>query len=336
MIFGEMKFNQMNETDVREDIISPLLHKLGYRKGTEFDIIRAISLRYPKKILGRKKKADPLLRGEADYICDVKNKIRWVIEAKSPDINISIDDLEQAYSYAVHQEVRAIYYCLSNGRTINFYETMKGAIDEPLLSVNYDDLTNDFQKISNLVSPEALMRDYPDYQIDVGKSLVPGSRSFAKIINGSITYENNSWGLPNLIGMTVAIKGGSVERKEGGGILAYLETLSPYDALQKLNERLGLGKFEVFCKDDELSIHPSKPSIFLNELIVEIPAGERLLNMLTWQEVVTTVPIKIYSKTIAAGHYDGEKFLGKFQVEFGGDQLPSNCVSDGKFEIYIS
>jgi hypothetical protein len=136
--------------------------------------------------------------------------------------------------------------------------------------------------------------------------------------------------------MTVAIKGGSVERKEGGGILAYLETLSPYDALQKLNERLGLGKFEVFCKDDELSIHPSKPSIFLNELIVEIPAGERLLNMLTWQEVVTTVPIKIYSKTIAAGHYDGEKFLGKFQVEFGGDQLPSNCVSDGKFEIYIS
>src|SRR4030042_4077794 len=176
MIFGEMKFDHMNETDVREDIISPLLHKLGYKKGTEFDIIRAQSLRYPKNILGRKKITAPPLRGEADYICDVKNKIRWIIEAKSPDTNIGIDDLEQAYSYACHQEIRAIYYCLCNGKTISFYETMKGSIDKPLLTVNYEDLIDGFQRISNIVSPDALMRDYPDYKIDIGKPLVPGLR----------------------------------------------------------------------------------------------------------------------------------------------------------------
>lgn len=335
MIFGEMKFDRMNETDVREDIISPLLHKLGYKKGTDFDIIRAQSLRYPRNILGHKKKTDPILRGEADYICDIRNKIRWIIEAKSPDINIDIDDLEQAYSYAVHQEVRAIYYCLCNGRTINFYETMKGSIEEPLLSIKYEDLTGDFQKIANLVSPAALMRDYPDYQIDIGKPLVTGLRSFAKIIKGSITYENNSWNLPNLIGMTVAITGGSVERNEDGGIIAYLETLSPFDAYQELNERLGFGRFEVFCKDEELSIHPSKPSVFLNELHIEIPAGERLMDMLTWQEIVTAIPLIIDSKTIAAGHYDSGRFFGAFQVEVSG-QFPSKCIMTGKFEIYIS
>jgi len=151
-----MQFEQMNETDVREDIITPLLEKLGYKKGTEFDILREVSLRYPKNILGRKKKTDPPIRGEADYICFVKDKICWVIEAKSPDVEIGIDDLEQAYSYACHQEIRATYYCLCNGRTISFYETMKGLIDEPLLTVNYEDLTDGFQKISNLVSPDAL------------------------------------------------------------------------------------------------------------------------------------------------------------------------------------
>jgi hypothetical protein len=334
MIF-EMKFDEMNETDIREDIISPLLHRLGYKKGTEFDIIRGQSLRYPKNILGLKKKSDPILRGTADYICDVKSKLRWVIEAKSPDIKIGIDDLEQSYSYAIHPEVRAIYYCLCNGRTISFYETMKGAIDKPLLSINYENLIDDFQKIANLVSPEALMRDYPDYQIDVGKPLVPGLRSFAKIIKGSITYESNSWNLPNLVGMTVSVTSGSIERNEDGGIIGYLETLSPFDALQKLNERLGISRFEVFCKDEMLSIHPSRPSVFLNELHIEIPAGERLLDMLKWQEVVTTIPLIINSRTIAKGHYDNGKFLGDFQVEFSGS-FTSKCIMTGKFKLYIS
>ncbi len=40
MIFGEMKFETMNEQDVREGIIAPLIHKLGYKKGTEYDIMR--------------------------------------------------------------------------------------------------------------------------------------------------------------------------------------------------------------------------------------------------------------------------------------------------------
>ncbi len=97
-----------------EGIIAPLLQKLGYRKGTHNHIIRELSLKYPRQSLGRKKKTDPRLRGSADYICEVqgeKGTIRWVIEAKSP--SNKIDDpngLSQAWSYANHPEVKAIYY----------------------------------------------------------------------------------------------------------------------------------------------------------------------------------------------------------------------------------
>lgn len=336
MIFGEMKFDQMNETDVREDIISPLIHKLGYRKGSEFDIIREQPLRYSKEFLGRKKKTDPDLRGKADYICDVKNNIRWVIEAKSPDVEIGIDDIEQAYSYAIHSEVRAIYYCLCNGRTFSFFQTMKGLIDKPILRVSYDKLSADYQKIANLVSPEALIRDYPDYKVDVGKPLVPGLRSFAKINKGSIVYEANSWNLPTMKGMTVAVTGGSVERYEEGGIVAYLETLSAFESYQKLNEKLGLGNFEVFCKDEEISLDPDKPSIFTNESSIELPAGEKILDMLTWKEIILPYTMRIASFTIANGFYSDGIFSGAFQVSFNSKHFPSTCIMDGKFNIFIS
>jgi hypothetical protein len=69
MLFELLDFNQLNETDVREEILTPLLHLLGYRAGTTDNIIREQSLRYPRVFLGRKKPhADPVLRGKADYI----------------------------------------------------------------------------------------------------------------------------------------------------------------------------------------------------------------------------------------------------------------------------
>jgi hypothetical protein len=50
-----MKFEAMNEADIRAEIIDPLLRFLGYQSGTEFNIVREHTLRYPHKSLGRKK-----------------------------------------------------------------------------------------------------------------------------------------------------------------------------------------------------------------------------------------------------------------------------------------
>ena len=107
-------FQKLNETDIREEIVTPLLRHLGYRSGTHHNVIREQLLSYPKSFLGRKKNTDPILRGRADYICEAHNKIRWVIEAKSPDAPLDQDAQEQSWTYANHPEIRAVYFCLTN------------------------------------------------------------------------------------------------------------------------------------------------------------------------------------------------------------------------------
>jgi hypothetical protein len=69
--FMQPHFDTMNEMDVREIIVRPLLHKLGYKHGTKANIRTEVSLRYERAFLGRKKPTkDPPLAGRADYICD--------------------------------------------------------------------------------------------------------------------------------------------------------------------------------------------------------------------------------------------------------------------------
>ena len=50
MKFPEYNFEALGETDVREEIIAPLLRHLGYRSGTEHDVIREQYLSYPQLV----------------------------------------------------------------------------------------------------------------------------------------------------------------------------------------------------------------------------------------------------------------------------------------------
>jgi hypothetical protein len=59
-----LDFDSMNETDVREIVVRPLIERLGYRHGTEATIHTEKILRYDRAFLGRKnpKKDPPLTR----------------------------------------------------------------------------------------------------------------------------------------------------------------------------------------------------------------------------------------------------------------------------------
>src|SRR5437016_14640977 len=88
---ADLSFDAMNEADVRAEVIDPVLHALGYRSGTEHNILRerALELRYLHIFLGRKKPGkDPVLRGKPDYICEVRGFARWPVEAKPPSEDI--------------------------------------------------------------------------------------------------------------------------------------------------------------------------------------------------------------------------------------------------------
>lgn len=220
MEFKPYDFDCLNETDIREEIVSPLLRLLNYRSGTENNIIREQSLNYPRVSFGRKKRTDPLLRGRADYICEVRNKVRWIIEAKAPDASLDTDAIEQAWCYANHPEIRAVYFCLTNGRKFAVFQTNYGPEAPPIFECQYEKLENSLGTLRNLLGTEAILRDHPTQRIEVGEPIGPGLRSIVRITNGSITYESNTLSIQPFIGLTMSIIEGSVERNTNGKLLS--------------------------------------------------------------------------------------------------------------------
>jgi hypothetical protein len=336
-MFEVLRFEKLNETDVREEVIAPLVRRLGYRSGTDCDVIREQSLRYPKLFLGRKDtKKDPELRGKADYILEVEGRLRWVIEAKAPEVPLGQDQIEQAWSYANHPEVRSIYFALCNGREMAVYRTAFGPAAEPTLRVNYEDFDARWQLIENLLGPIALRRDYPNVELDVGLPIAPGLRSVARITNGVIRYEKSSIALPVLTELQHSIRDGAVERDDGGRLVAFLRTAGPSRSLQALNERLGLDAFEMVCADKQLSIDSAAPSRFVYEKVVTIPAGEKMLDLSTWKEVQLPMTMTCKIRAEAHGSYSGGVFVGPFftQMEYPG--LGMRVSMSGTFEVHVA
>ncbi len=82
-----MNFDYMNETDVREAVIAPLIRELGYAADSRHRVKCEVALAYSRLSLGRKdEKKDPILRGRADYKLSADDLVNWVIEAANePD-----------------------------------------------------------------------------------------------------------------------------------------------------------------------------------------------------------------------------------------------------------
>ena len=337
MDFHNYNFEELNETDVREEIISPLLRELGYRSGTENDIIREQLLKYPHSFLGRKKDNDPILRGKADYICEVKNKTRWVIEAKSPsELITNTDTIEQAWSYANHPEIRSVYFCLCNGLNLLIFQTNKGSIAPAIFECAYEEIKDKLSTIKNILTPQAIMRDYPVYEPDYGEPLASSLRSFARLTKGQITYQTNSINVKPFEGLVMTIIDGSVERTEGGKIEAYIKTQVPFQQLQDLNEKLGLHEFNLKTIDREISENPEAPTQFVGKSEAILPNGTKLLDILTWQEVELQMNLSVTTEAIATGFLKDNNFQGTFTTKLLYKEIQLLIQLDGKFTTHIT
>lgn len=338
MIFEPMNFENLNETDVREEILAPLIRLLGYRSGSEHNVIREQSLRYPRLFLGRKdSKKDPHLRGKADYILEAGGKVRWVIEAKAPDSEINIDEIEQAWTYASHPEIRAVYFILSNGRELQIFQTNQGPSVGSILSLTYEQLNSptDYRTIENILSPASILRDHPEYQIDTGIPLGPGLRSFARVTNGLVRYENNSLGLAVLNELQTSISEGALERDEENRMVAFMKTIGPSRSLQELNERLGLTSFEMTSDNRELSTDLKQPTIFYYENTVRFPAGEQLLDLNSWKHITLASNLTCNVKAKAIGTLIDHTFSGVFMTNMSYLEARINIEMTGSFYIHL-
>ena len=184
--------------------------------------------------------------------------------------------------------------------------------------------------------PPILDEIEPEQMIDIGVPIGPGLKSIVRITNGSITYQNNTLNFQPLKGLTMSITNGSVERNEFGKLEAYIDTVVPFQSLQRLNEKLGLHFMRLFSESNTISVDPAKPTVFTASTNHILPQGEKVLNLLTWQEVPLPINIQVQTQTTASGHLEGNIFRGEFNALLIYRETNTQVGLKGSFQVHLA
>lgn len=167
-MFSEFDFEILNDSDfkedaVREELIVPIIKKLGYLVHGDSRIIRSKALIHPYVAIGSQERKISII---PDYIFTSDNKPYWILDAKSPSENIlKSKHNEQAYSYAIHPEIRAELFALCNGKEFVLYSIKKF---EPLIHFKLEDINNHWNKLYRILNPAIkanpeLLNYHPDF-----------------------------------------------------------------------------------------------------------------------------------------------------------------------------
>lgn len=144
---------EFGEDSVREEIIVPIVRGLGYTANGLGKIVRSRKLLHPFVSIGSQQKKINIV---PDYLFEIDNKPVWILEAKSPDQNIiNSIHVEQAYSYAMHHEVKAKYFALCNGREFVLFHVseVKPVIHFPMIAV-----PSYWDQLKYTLSPENIIK----------------------------------------------------------------------------------------------------------------------------------------------------------------------------------
>jgi len=314
-----LDFDTMNEADVREIIVRPLLHRLGYRHGTEANIRTEVSLRYEYAFLGRKKPGkDAVLRGRADYICEVISYGRWVVEVKAPNEPLDRETVEQAHSYAAHPEISADYFLLANGRKFALYRT--GRLDQPILVWAFADLERNMLSLHNVVGPDAIRKRAAVLSVDSGKPLGKGLGSSVTIIGGEVVFEEhatNTGLVPKhmIEGLRLPVIGAFLKRADDGRLHAFVKTASASPMMGLIGDAAGAkDEYDFFCADEYLSIDPERPSIFQNFYKMYVAPGTTVSGPMGRHPMPFGFHINAFTE--AVGFVQGDYFRGTMRLEY--------------------
>ena len=151
------------ETSVREIIITPILTRLGYSPSGPYRVIRSKTLKHPFIHAGTRKCPVNII---PDYTLLEQDKPLIVLDAKRPTEDIlSRDNVQQAYSYAIHPEIKSHHFALCNGKSLAVFDVDNS---EPLLLITFDEFKSKWEEIERYLSPRflkepALRRFAPDF-----------------------------------------------------------------------------------------------------------------------------------------------------------------------------
>jgi hypothetical protein len=140
---------KFKEDSVREEIVVPILTALGYSASGPYLIHRSRALKHPFVYLGSKPHKIEII---PDYIFEVKGHLRWVLDAKAPSEDVRRGKgPQQAYSYAMHPDVRVSLFALCNGRRFTAFEISRL---DPFLDFELPDLHTYWPKLAARLAPE--------------------------------------------------------------------------------------------------------------------------------------------------------------------------------------
>lgn len=132
-----------SEADVREEVITPVLRVLGYKKQTDFSVDREKHLKLVN---------DDLF---VDYTLTLWKAHFWVIEAKRvkrKKLAFIGSEVKQALVYAAHPEIDAPLLVLCDGRMFHVYDREVSLI-EPIVKVSIKNLRKGIDKLRSVLSP---------------------------------------------------------------------------------------------------------------------------------------------------------------------------------------
>ena len=161
---AQIRESSFKEDSVREEIIAPILKHLGYSAFTENKIVRSQSLAHPYIQFGTRREHISII---PDYLLQVDGKNFFFLDAKAPSENIRTGkNPEQAFSYAIHRDVRVEKYALCNGLEFVVFDikTLK-----PILCLRVDEIEEKWDELYRVLSPLAFTKPYIfNYKPDFG------------------------------------------------------------------------------------------------------------------------------------------------------------------------
>ncbi|MNK67064.1 hypothetical protein D3C87_863960 [compost metagenome] len=158
---------EFKEDSVREEIILPILKELGYSSGKPNQIIRSRTLQHPFVSIGSQERKINII---PDYVFEIDGKPCWVLDAKSPSESvIKSKNVEQAYSYAIHSEIRVQFFALCNGKEFALYNISE---IKPVLHFEIQALPLYWETLKSILAPEKLLSEnHSKFAKDLGLHL---------------------------------------------------------------------------------------------------------------------------------------------------------------------
>lgn len=151
--FDPSLFNDPNfkEDSVREVIISPILTRLGYGPSGENRVVRSKTLSHPFIYAGTRKIPVKMI---PDYTLMSGEKAILILDAKQPRVDIlSREAVQQAYSYAIHPEIKSEHFALCNGRSLALFNVDQS---DPIFEVEYESFEGEWEEIERFLAPKML------------------------------------------------------------------------------------------------------------------------------------------------------------------------------------